>query len=116
MSEIFLSILFGCGLLCLVAYSSVAVHVTHLAVSKEAIQHGKHPIELSSNLQIYHLEEGTVSQRDYCLLSVINPTSFIHIHSPYALSVRFQQANLVTHKNYLKNEDSSLLGCYYTWS
>ena len=87
MSEIFLSILFGCGLLCLVAYSSVAVHITHPAVNKEVIQHDKPPIELSSNLQTYHLGRGTVSQRDYCLFSVMNPTSFIHIHSPYDLSV-----------------------------
>lgn len=87
MFEIFLSILFGCGLFCLVAYSSVVVHITHPAVRKEVIQHDKLLIELSSNLQIYHLERGTVSQRDYCLLSVINPTSFIHIQSPYDLSV-----------------------------
>jgi hypothetical protein len=115
MSEIFLSILFGCGLLCLVAYSSVAVYITYPVGSKEVIQHDKLAIELSSNLQIYHLERGTVSHRDYCLLSVINPISFIHIVD-MIYQFRFQQANVVTHKNDHKNEDSSLLGCYYTWS
>jgi len=70
-----------------VAYSSVDVHITHHTGSKEVIQDDKLPIKLSSNLQIYHLERGTVSQRDYCLLSVINSTSFIHFHSPCDLSV-----------------------------